>query len=311
MFRYLLTCLRLLGMYYEQAGYPAYACILMLLAALFFAACISFPLGLAILLTGILGIPWEARRRTQEATFSLANVRLPRNQAVTTLYFPGLGNDGTQMMRYVPSSGFPGALGLLLNPVCIEPYDAQDFRRLNVTQGGDVKHALEQVKAIMAGRPHDRFIFFGTSRGAAVALHVANALRSEHINRVAFTVCEGVFDLAPAILSARFGHSLRGRFVNWVLTRFTEYDPEHKYTPLLIASQFLHPTHAVLLVSSLKDVVVPPEHTKRVFDALIQRAPKADLLVLQESPHSSFATWKDADRLLYAKRMQEWVDRYV
>lgn len=310
MFRYLLTCLRLLGMYYEQAGWPAYTVVLMLAAALSVAWCVSFPVGLGILLFGILAVPYEAHRRTEEATSSLASVRLPRNQAVTTLYFCGLGNSGTQMWRYIPSSGYPGALGLLLNPVCIEPYDAHDFRRFNVAQRGDVNHALEQVRAIMDGRPHDRFILFGTSRGAAVALQVALALSPAHMNRVAFTVCEGVFDSAPAIMQARFS-PLLARFLGWILPKVSEYDREHKYTPLWTADVFPFIEHPVLIVSSHKDVVVPLEHTKRVYDALVRRAPKTELLVLKESPHSSYATWKDVDRLAYAAKMQEWVDKYV
>lgn len=310
MFRYLLTCLRLLGMYYEQAGWPAYTVVLMLAAAFSVAWCVSFPVGLGILLFGILAVPYEAHRRTEEATSSLASVRLPRNQAVTTLYFCGLGNSGTQMWRYMPSSGYPGALGLLLNPVCIEPYDAHDFRRFNVAQRGDVNHALEQVLAIMAARPHDRFILFGTSRGAAVALQVACTLHKEHIDRVAFTVCEGVFDSAPAIIQSRFS-GLVARFLTWALPRVTAYDTEHTFTPLHAAKHFINTEHPVLLVTSLKDQVVSPEHTKRVYNALVQRAPKAQLLTLCESPHSSYATWKDVDRLAYVGKMQEWVDKYV
>ncbi len=310
MFRYLLTCLRLLGMYYEQAGYPAYTVVLMLLAALFFAAFASFPGGLAILLMGIIGVPYEARRRTLEATSVLANVRLPRNQAVTTLYIPGLGNDMTQMNRYIASSGFPGALGLLINPVCIEPYDAHDFRRFNAGQGGDVRHAKEQIIAIMDARPHDRFILFGTSRGAAVALQVAHGLDATRLDRIAFTVCEGLFDTVFDIIHARF-MPLLARGLSWALPLFTEYDPEHKYTPLWVAAHFPHAEHPVLLVSSAQDQLVPLEHTKRIYNALVLRTPNAQLLTLRESPHSSYATWKDVDRLAYAEKMQEWVNKYV
>lgn len=308
MFRYLLTCLRLLGMYYEQAGLPAYMVVIMLIAALLFAACISFSMGLVIFLVTILWFPRDARIRTEAATSNLPSVHLPRNQAVTTLYFPGLGNDATQMMRYVPSSGFPGALGLLLNPVCIEPYDAHDFSRFNVAQDGDVDHALTQVRTLMDEHPHDRFILFGTSRGAAVALRVACNLGAEYLDRVAFTVCEGIFDSAPEIIQSRFP-PLLARFLPWILPLCTEYSPAYTHTPLWTAEHF--PAHPVLVVSSLKDDLVPHPHTKRIWKALVQRVPKSQLLILHDSPHSSYATWKDVDRLRYVAKMQEWVDMYV
>jgi len=310
MLRYLLSCLRLLGMYYEQAGMAAYQCVLMLGLSLAVAIFISLPFGLSILSVTILYVPWRAWDRTKEATSQVPGVQLPRNQAVTTLYFPGLGNDSMQMQRYTENSGFPGALDLLINPMCIHPYDAHDFTRFNVAQSGDVDHALEQVLAIMADKPHDRFIFFGTSRGAAVALEVTHLLEKEAIERVAFTVCEGVFDTTFAIMQARFNGPVL-QMLHWILPKVTEYQTVPSFSPLKTADIFNHPEHPVLCVSSRADEVVPLEHTKRVYMALQKRAPKAELLILEESPHSSYATWKDVDRLRYVHRMQEWVNKYV
>jgi len=230
---------------------------------------------------------------------------------VTTLYFSGLKNDSaSQILRYMDKSGFPGALGLLINPVPIEPYDAHDLRRFNVAQEGDLKHAMEQVTHQMKLRPHDRFILFGTSRGAALALQVANALSEDDIKRVAFTVCEGVFDTAPAVMESRFG-ALVTKTLTWFLPKVTEYNPYHVQTPLWIAEHFKQPHHPVLMVTSQQDTVVPMEHTQRVFDAMHPTATCRRLLVLIKSPHSSYATWDHTDRCLYKQVMQEWVNKYV
>ncbi len=302
--------MRLLGMYFEQAGLPAFVCVLLLSAALGIALLYSFPMALVILLLTLFGFPWKAMVRTAHGTSRLEGVKLPRNQAVTTLYFPGLGNDGTQMMRYMEHSTFPGALGLLVNPICIQPYDAHDFRKFNAAQKGDLPHALNQVHAIMRAKPHDRFILFGTSRGAAVALSVASSLHPEQISRVAFTVCEGLFDTAPDIMKARFYLPV-ARFLNWILPKVTEYDPEHKTPPLWIAKHFVNRDHPVLLVSSLVDQVVPHANTRHVFQYLKQQITTTELLTLNESPHSSYATWKDADRQVYVSKIQEWINAYV
>lgn len=127
---------------------------------------------------------------------------------------------------------------------------------------------------------------------------------------MAFTVCEGLFDTAPAIMNARFPHYLV-RFLEWILPNVTEHDIFHRATPLWAAENFINTNHPVLIVSSLVDQVVPHAHTKRVFETLLLRAPKTEFLTLDESPHSSYATWTDKDRQKYVAKVQSWVNQYI
>ena len=227
------------------------------------------------------------------------------SRPVTTFFYPGLGNDRIQAQRYSASSGFPGALGLLPNIVPIQPYDAHDVFRFNVAQQGDVQHALTETRRQLEARPgkDERFILFGTSRGAAVALQVAHNLTADELKRVAFVVCEGVFDTAPAVMESRFGSRVT-RFLQWALPKICEYRAESSPTPLQIAREFAHVDLPLLLVTSRADIIVPPQHTQAMADVLKTRNKKTTLLQLEHSPHSSMATWDDRDRQTYAQTMQ-------
>lgn len=302
--------MRQLGMLAEQAGIPA-LCIPVLIGmsiiiGLFIDAWIGF-LALVFFLTFI---PWLAKHHTKVSVQPLQGVRLPKNQALTTLYYPGLGNSKNQDDRYVDHGQFPGALGLLINPVVIQPYDAEDFRRFNVAQEGDVGHALIQTRAVMQSRPHDVFVLFGTSRGSAVALQVAQLLTPEEASRVRFMVLEGIFTEARRVMELRFGSGITVTLERF-LAYLTEYNPNSKTTPKSVAREFKHKEMPLLLVTSRVDTIVDPSLSDAMYKILSDRVKHSHLLTLEHSPHSSYATWNQEDRALYVTHMQDYINRFV
>jgi hypothetical protein len=307
---FVLPSMRFLGMYFEQAGIPAAVVPLQLLIIILFAYLDYFWLALLQLIVVLVGVPTLAVHATQQRALTRQVLRLSKNRAVTTLFFPGLGNDGLQLQRYNGNEHFPGSSGILLNPMIIHPYDANDFRRFNIAQKGDVNYALEQVRRIMDDRPCDTFILFGSSRGSAVALQVANLLDDKEVKRVAFLVCEGVFDDPRAVMHSRFGAFLTS-CLELVLGAFTEYNSRNDALPLSSATNFAHRNLPVLLVTSDKDQVVERKHTDNIFKVLHARVDKCIYLVLKHSPHSSYATWDDRDREEYCKTIQHMIDTFI
>jgi hypothetical protein len=307
---YLLTALRLLGMYAEQGGIPAIAVPVALLLAIGAGLGIDAWVGFLMLCAILTGLPALAQWRTQRtAKAHVAPVRLVRSAAVTTLFFPGLGNAETQLWRYA-GGPFPGSMDLLINPVYVESYDAHNLFKTNIGGWGDVVHAMAQVNRIMAERPEDSFIFFGTSRGAAVALTVLHNLGLAQIHRVKFAVLEGVFTSVPDVMRYRFGPRWAPTLER-LLLGVTEYKADQT-SPLDIAARFAHPQLPLLLVSSIQDTLVPLAQTQEVHRALCARGMKIlTLKVLEHSPHSSYATWDDRDRQVYAAVIQEAINKHV
>ncbi len=181
----------------------------------------------------------------------------------------------------------------------------------NFGQTADVEQGLRIVRGAMAAEPERqrKFILFGTSRGAAVALQVAARLTAEEAGRVRFLWLEGCFTDVPRVLTYRFGAWL-GAFVGWVLARVTRYAPGAP-TPLDAARAFPHKEMPVLLVTSRADAIVDPLMTSALYDALPQVEPWKRVLILDTSPHSDYATDNVADRARYAETLTGMYNAFI
>lgn len=178
-------------------------------------------------------------------------------------------------------------------------------------QEADVEQGLRVVRAAMAEHSagFDRFILFGTSRGAAVALQVAAKLTPEEAARVKLVVLEGVFTNVPDVLTYRFGHFL-ANLIHKVLPVFTQYRPSRP-TPLDAATSFPHKELPVAVVTSQADDIVDPKMGKTIHGVLSQKTSAAHLLELRESPHSGYSTDNKGDREMYATFLQGLYDKYL
>lgn len=253
---------------------------------------------------------------------------------LTFIFYPGNGAAEHQILAYVGTQGradvTPGtaAHSTPLIPrdspaVALAPYDTApvapwlntllnwlpcpclQFRgvryrwiavdKMNVAQRPDVEHALIETLAVMrAAPPAQRFVLFGVSRGAAVALQVAHLLPRVMAARVQGVVAEGVFAVLDEMVAYRFGGWawLARLSMRWCTAIYDKASRDGWLTPEQTAARFQHPDMPILVVTSLADRVVPTEQSQRVYRALIHEAycTRARLVKLTLSPHSDYAT---------------------
>lgn len=180
--------------------------------------------------------------------------------------------------------------------------------RINLAQEGDVKHGLRIVRNAMYGKPKDRIVLFGTSRGAAVALRVTAALTPEERSRIMLVVLEGVFDDVERVVDSAFTFP---RIVRAALAAITSYRPTSA-TALEAARQLSGDGSAdncpqFALISSKGDRYIHEYRTSRVFAALLGKEPRllVHYLVLERSPHGRYTTDNDDDRRAYLAFMEQ------
>jgi hypothetical protein len=143
------------------------------------------------------------------------------------------------------------------------------FWHVNIAGKNDVFAMAARCAEARKDRPVPNEIHFGISRGAATVF--LNVILASQTNGMLpnFVVLEGCPDSIPGVLEARYGKWLAG-IAEWFLCRFTSYDPQRARThsPLALAHDFPKSV-PVLLLTSENDITVPPENTKRLYDALI------------------------------------------
>jgi len=247
---------------------------------------------------------------------------LPLPENVIAIAFPGLGADTRQTL--IPRGFFPNAARLL--PCNVSPCESPENQHLweggwrvylpfrnNIAQHDDVMHALNHVRKEMARNPNSRFIFFGSSRGAAVALQVAELLTSTEVARVPLVICEGAFTTVEDVIDTRFPLPVRV-LVRAILALFTRYKPSANaaWSPLQAATHFIHKKLPIVLVTSQADTVVVPVLTKRLAVALRNSGLEHVYEIeLADSPHSGYAWFNDDDRALYVTELDKIYKKHV
>lgn len=242
---------------------------------------------------------------------------------IRSIGFAGSGADSSQMNRY---SGFYAGFfaKILMRPLLRqpEPYELSGDKmmfptyridRLNLGQRNDVQHAANALYHAFATHPTSKFVVFGTSRGAAVALQAVSILLPEVVEkRVAMLVCEAPFTTVEDVIDARFSPWM-ARVVRGFLTMFSAYDPEQNrvWSPRACALTFPHLDLPIIVVSSKADTVVPEPQQAHLVELLRERGVRnVHRIELQHSPHSSFTGHNEDDRDLYVNRMFMYYRQY-
>lgn len=203
----------------------------------------------------------------------------------------------THMLRYPLT-------GVMSGPLCVP-----NIFRMNIGQEADVARALKMTRDALRARtdPTQKIVMFGTSRGSVVALQVAACLTAAEIKHVGLLVLEGMFDTVPNVVAHRMWifAPLVNFVVNVVLQAVTEYRGDCP-TPIDIAREFPHKDLPTLIVTSKVDEVVPPELTVRMAAVLQSQLSDCKLLVLEKSPHPTYAIANVGDANKYADALSEF-----
>ncbi len=180
----------------------------------------------------------------------------------------------------------------------------------NVAQEDDVQKAHAMILDVIHARPHHDLVLCGTSRGASVNLQAAARLTQEQVAHVKLLILESVFDDARVIMHSRYGRWIGDLLHSSILPRVTKYSPV-AVTPLDVARNFLHKEIPIVVITSRVDWHVPMASSLRVYTALKETSGVKDvqLLVLDHSPHSDYATDNDKDREAYSALLQSYYDR--
>ena len=158
---------------------------------------------------------------------------------------------------------------------------------------------------------NQELVLFGCSRGAATTFTtVCEVARdggtgAEGLRRVKLVILEAPFDSVRSVLRASAW--LPG-LQHYALAQFSQYDAD-EVSPLELAEHF--PLHLpVAFVMSAADSRVPPECTMRLVSALTGHT-SVHTLLLERSPHPSFASADAEDVARYEAFLHELYARYL
>lgn len=134
----------------------------------------------------------------------------------------------------------------------------------------------------------DRTVVFGQSLGGAVAITAVAG--SPHRNRLRALIAEAAFSGFRSIMRDKMASAL----LTWPLQWIPSLTIDDDYNPLESIGR-LSPL-PVLLVHGLKDRVIPPENSRRLYDAAGD--PKALWLIPEAGHIAAFRTDETRDRLI-------------
>lgn len=186
---------------------------------------------------------------------------------------------------------------------------------INIAQDSDITafHRRWQ-RALKKYPPEQRFILWGTSRGAATifnALALDNKMATENPEyvrqfdpkRIQMVLLEGCYDHVGLVNQQNSG-CLFAPTVRSMLYWFTNHDMDCGLQPLDLA-KFFPQDIVVAFVTSKADWIVPFERTSNLISALYSHGHfDVHCCCLVKSGHSSYSTHNEDDKKTYATFVQ-------
>jgi len=163
------------------------------------------------------------------------------------------------------------------------------FDQANLGQGADIACLEDSYKKHIERYPHKKVVLYGDSRGAATTF-IFFALHKP--TQVGAIVLEGIFDTMPHVITHLFKYSnkLPGVSAAWhrlLGLCLKSYKPQGPF-PLHYVDDIDLET-PILLVTSLKDEVVPYQCVMRLYCKLKARGHnKVHMLVLKDAWHTHY-----------------------
>jgi hypothetical protein len=182
--------------------------------------------------------------------------------------------------------------------------------RINIAQENDIKALRKTYTEHITRYPNTDVVLYGDSRGAAT---IFNFIAIDNPAQVKAAVLEGIFDAMPHVMkhciySDKEEHvekRLSGT-LSLVMRGYKKNALSPRDYAEIIADDI-----PILLVTSLKDWVVPPQCTIYLYNRLRERGhQKVHLLILQHSSHSGYMLEDARDRQLYEEVVHAFYQRY-
>jgi hypothetical protein len=148
-------------------------------------------------------------------------------------------SDGLGDVLYV----VPGTLGFYASLPIRIPFMIMDYvygmrdspswlhlwYKIDLSGERTVNDYISQVEECANQNPSKRLVLFGTSNGASTVVVALSKLSQDLLDRIALVVLEAPYDTVHHVARKRFG--LGAKFIDFLLSWFTRYDP-HQKTPL-------------------------------------------------------------------------------
>lgn len=184
------------------------------------------------------------------------------------------------------------------------------FSRGNVGQKDDIAAYAKTYERHIANYPNTDVILYGDSRGAATTL---NFIATHKPRQVKAAVLEGAFDAMPHVMKhclysdkeASVEKRLTGT-LSLLMRRYKKNAP----SPYDYAERITDEI-PLLLVTSLKDWIVPPQCTFRLYARLKERGfNNVHILVLERATHPCYMLDDAQDRELYETVVHAFYKHY-
>lgn len=182
--------------------------------------------------------------------------------------------------------------------------------RANIAQKNDI-HALRTTYAEhIALYPDTDVVLYGDSRGAAT---IFNFIAVDNPKQVKAAVLEGIFDTMPHLMKhcifSDKGAASEKR-LNGTLSLVIRGYKKNALSPRDYA-EMITDDIPILLVTSLKDWVVPPQCTMYLYNRLRERGHKnVHLLVLEHSSHPGYMLDDERDKERYETVVHAFYQHY-
>lgn len=222
---------------------------------------------------------------------------------ITAVVFPEVNiNRSTSWFRrviypMVSSRVFFHMFGIIVKDNESSPYTFSNYmpeiNRANIGQEADIEALRKCLQQHIQEHPDTKIVMYGDSRGAATTF---NFIALDHPS-IACAVLEGIFDDIPHLIK----HCLRWKskhvrvesMMHSLLRTCTNCYAENGPFPIDYVDK-IPLNMPLLLVTSLRDEIVPHQSTMRLYCHLKERGcTNVHVLVLQHSSHKGYMIGKD------------------
>jgi hypothetical protein len=198
------------------------------------------------------------------------------------------------------------------NPLSPETIVRWNFNldKANLAQDDDIEALHKVYKQHIQKYPKTDIVMFGDSRGAATTFSFIAKYKPQEVKAA---ILEGIFDsvvhcIKHFIYTGK--DSLTEHGMHDLLSAFLGNYKKDGPSPLKFA-QTITDDIPLLLVTSIKDGLVPPQGTMSLYNRLKERGfKKVHLLVLKKSIHPCYMISYDEDRTLYETVVHAFYKHY-
>jgi hypothetical protein len=178
-------------------------------------------------------------------------------------------------------------------------YHSISHSKINLGQTNDIEALQKTYEQHVLKYPNTQIVIFGVSRGSATVFNWLSLYKNKiDLSKIKCVILEGIFDDVNNILKTKF----YGRIVPYVTSYLVNGTSPTK-------NAFMYPSNIpTLIISSIKDEVVPYKLTKNLYDKCCRFHNNFDMLTLNNSYHNSYTFEDSSDTILYKDRVDKFLE---